>query len=236
MVAIFSASAEISVATVLNSVPDELKEALVWFIVLFPSLLVIIFFITLNFNPKALYAPGDYTDERNFYNLHSESQKFDGTILEKKEEETLDEFNDRLKENDQLNSIKRTFSLETRRNVEKANEFFDYFIEFINKKDLAKYMISLGFGAAAPEYFLLEFSIPKIIAKNTRTPLKKSIIIKVTENKNGAFKMIALGKGIVQSKPKEFASKIADYYKDFVCRSVDDKKFKNYWAKIKSRS
>lgn len=37
-----------------------------WFVMLFPTLLVVLFFLTLNFNHTVLYAPGDYSNERYF--------------------------------------------------------------------------------------------------------------------------------------------------------------------------
>jgi hypothetical protein len=40
-----------------------------WFVMLFPSILVIFFFATLNWNHKVLYAPSDYKDEGNFIKL-----------------------------------------------------------------------------------------------------------------------------------------------------------------------
>ena len=42
------------------------QSVLVWFLVLFPVLLVILFFLTLNFNRNALYAPSDFDDEELF--------------------------------------------------------------------------------------------------------------------------------------------------------------------------
>lgn len=36
---------------------------------LFPVLLILLFFLTLNFNHKVLYSPGDFQDERHFVRM-----------------------------------------------------------------------------------------------------------------------------------------------------------------------
>lgn len=45
----------------------ENQSTYIWFLMFFPPFLVGLFFITLNFNHKVLYAPSDYKDEDNFF-------------------------------------------------------------------------------------------------------------------------------------------------------------------------
>lgn len=66
VIAIFAAIAEISGTTVLPFIESENQEIYIWFLMLFPVFLVGIFFLTLNFNHKVLYAPSDYKNEDNF--------------------------------------------------------------------------------------------------------------------------------------------------------------------------
>ncbi|HLA75480.1 MAG TPA: hypothetical protein VJM76_06170 [Gammaproteobacteria bacterium] len=66
IIAIFAAIAEISGTMVLPFLPQEQQTIFVWFVVAFPFTLVLLFFGTLNFNSRALYAPSDFRDERNF--------------------------------------------------------------------------------------------------------------------------------------------------------------------------
>lgn len=66
VIAMFAAIAEISGAVVLPFIAKENQAIYIWFLMLFPVLLVIVFFITLNFNHRVLYAPSDYKDEKNF--------------------------------------------------------------------------------------------------------------------------------------------------------------------------
>ncbi|EHK7543379.1 hypothetical protein ACLIOB_003387 [Vibrio cholerae] len=66
VISIFAAIAEISGTTVLPFIEPENQRVYVWFLMLFPVFLVGIFFLTLNFNHRVLYAPSDYKDEKNF--------------------------------------------------------------------------------------------------------------------------------------------------------------------------
>lgn len=66
VIAIFAAIAEISGTTVLPFIEANNQSIYIWFLMLFPTLLVGIFFVTLNFNHRVLYAPSDYRDENNF--------------------------------------------------------------------------------------------------------------------------------------------------------------------------
>jgi len=68
IIAIFAALAEIAGTVALKLVADNLQTTFIWFVMLFPALLVLFFFLTLNFNPKVLYAPSDFKDEENFLN------------------------------------------------------------------------------------------------------------------------------------------------------------------------
>jgi hypothetical protein len=68
VIAIFAALAEVAGTIALATVNPELQQVFVWFVMGFPILLVVLFFATLNFNPKVLYAPSDFRDEENFLN------------------------------------------------------------------------------------------------------------------------------------------------------------------------
>jgi hypothetical protein len=65
-IAIFAGIAEISGTVVLPHIAERNQEIFVWFLILFPVLLVVAFFTTLNLNHRVLYAPSDYKNEDNF--------------------------------------------------------------------------------------------------------------------------------------------------------------------------
>ena len=66
IIAIFAALAEVAGTVALGLVDKPLQQTFVWFVMGFPTLLVALFFVTLNFNPKVLYAPSDFRNEENF--------------------------------------------------------------------------------------------------------------------------------------------------------------------------
>lgn len=66
VIAMFAAIAEISGAAVLPFIAEKHQGVYIWFLMLFPLMLIVAFFLTLNFNHGVLYAPSDYKDEKNF--------------------------------------------------------------------------------------------------------------------------------------------------------------------------
>jgi len=66
IIAIFAGITEVMCTGALTAVSAPNEILIIYFLVLFPSVLVVMFFLTLNFNHKVLYAPSDYTDEANF--------------------------------------------------------------------------------------------------------------------------------------------------------------------------
>lgn len=84
VIAIFAAIAEISGTTVLPFIEPNNQSIYIWFLMFFPIFLVGIFFITLNFNHKVLYAPSDYKNEDHFLRSF-------GTATTKEKEEKLRE-------------------------------------------------------------------------------------------------------------------------------------------------
>ena len=57
VIAVFAALSEASATTVLPYLDDENRQIYIWFLIAFPSTLVVFFFLTLNFNNKVLYTP-----------------------------------------------------------------------------------------------------------------------------------------------------------------------------------
>ncbi|MDP2500736.1 hypothetical protein BCT47_00305 [Vibrio splendidus] len=74
VIAIFAGIAEISGTMVLPHISPENQETFIWFLMTFPFSLVVLFFITLNWNYKVLYAPSDFKDEEHFVRLTKATQ------------------------------------------------------------------------------------------------------------------------------------------------------------------
>ncbi len=73
IIAIFATIAEISGTIILPFIQPSNQGLYIWFLMLFPIFLVILFFLTLNLNYKVLYAPSDFRDEDNFLKLFNKS-------------------------------------------------------------------------------------------------------------------------------------------------------------------
>lgn len=79
IIAIFAGLVEVSATTVLPFIHvDDLQSRFLWFLISFPSILVIVFFLTLNFNNKALYSPSDYQSDKGFMEANSMNNKTEG--------------------------------------------------------------------------------------------------------------------------------------------------------------
>ena len=107
IVGIFSGVAEIAGTTVLAFLSPELQALFIWYVMLFPVLLVLLFFITWNFNSEVLYSPGDFQDEKNFLVYHANKTSFDSSVKE-----------DIDKAKDELEQISRSLKSELRDKID----------------------------------------------------------------------------------------------------------------------
>jgi hypothetical protein len=69
IIAIFACLAEIAGTVAMATVSKELQSTFVWFVMGFPTLLVVLFFATWNFNSKVLYAPSDFQSDEKFLEM-----------------------------------------------------------------------------------------------------------------------------------------------------------------------
>lgn len=116
VISIFAGVAEISGTTVLPFMQSNNQNVYIWFLMLFPVGLVIIFFITLNFNHKVLYAPSDYKDEGNFVKLF-------GIATIKEEESKLKEEVEEVESSSSLENEGLNSNLESHPSKEQSNNF-----------------------------------------------------------------------------------------------------------------
>jgi hypothetical protein len=66
IIAIFATLSETSAAISLPFLDNEDREIYIWFLISFPFYLLLLFFATLNFNYRSLYAPSDFEKEEHF--------------------------------------------------------------------------------------------------------------------------------------------------------------------------
>ncbi|MGO0789213.1 hypothetical protein ACTOWA_05030 [Herbaspirillum seropedicae] len=85
IIAIFAGIAEISGTLVLPHIAPDNQRLYIYFLISFPSVLVALFFLTLNLNHRVLYAPSDFQDEDHFMGLIKKASPID--VLEKAAEQ-----------------------------------------------------------------------------------------------------------------------------------------------------
>lgn len=66
VIAIFAFISETSAAVSLPFLDNNEREIYIWFLISFPFYLLFLFFITLNFNYRSLYAPSDFDKDDHF--------------------------------------------------------------------------------------------------------------------------------------------------------------------------
>ncbi|MEJ5058802.1 MULTISPECIES: hypothetical protein [unclassified Pseudomonas] len=66
IIAIFATLSETSAAISLPFLDEDEREIYIWFLISFPFYLLLLFFATLNFNYRSLYAPSDFEKEKHF--------------------------------------------------------------------------------------------------------------------------------------------------------------------------
>jgi hypothetical protein len=66
VIAIFATLSETSAAVTLPFLDDDERDVYIWFLISFPFYLLFLFFATLNFNYRSLYAPSDYEKGEHF--------------------------------------------------------------------------------------------------------------------------------------------------------------------------
>lgn len=73
IIAIFAAITEASAAVSLPFLDNDDRDVYIWFLISFPFCLILLFFVTLNFNYKALYSPSDFGKAKHFLKIIHEA-------------------------------------------------------------------------------------------------------------------------------------------------------------------
>jgi hypothetical protein len=66
VIVIFAGLSEASATGVLPYLDGDTRQIYIWFLIAFPSALVLLFFLTLNFNHRALYGPSSCSNRQHF--------------------------------------------------------------------------------------------------------------------------------------------------------------------------
>jgi hypothetical protein len=107
IIAIFAGIVEVGSNTVLPFLTHENQSTYIWFLMLFPFVLVLIFFFILYTRHHVLYAPSDFNDEKNFNELLYNTRKSTSKELDIKIKDEIQILNEQSKQLDkELEKIK----------------------------------------------------------------------------------------------------------------------------------
>ena len=224
IIAIFATLAEIAGTVSLGLVDKSLQSVFVWFVMLFPILLVAVFFVTLNFNPKVLYAPGDFRDDKSF--IATVSGAFDRPSL------TVQR-GDVTQLPKELPQPAHSGQGETKESLDSANAFIGFIMGRLESEMEQKKLWSISFGMEGEGYFLLNLELPKAVIASRR-PNNITIIIQ-TQSDQGPIRLKAIGRGISDTDPKRFAEKVFAHISKLLDSWIDPKKLAAYEPPQKSK-
>lgn len=77
VIAIFATLSETSAALSLPFLDNKEREVYIWFLISFPFYLLLLFFVTLNFNYRSLYAPSDFEKGKHFIKVLDKVERSD---------------------------------------------------------------------------------------------------------------------------------------------------------------
>lgn len=224
IIAIFAGLAEVSGTIALVALDVKLQSVFIWFVILFPSMLVVLFFITLNFNAKVLYSPGDFKDEKNFITTMS---KNDVNKIEVNREniENIEIYNGSKGDSStRLPKPKETLSsvgsdkAEDKQLIQNANLFFRHFVSLMQEEYIQKELKGYSFEMQSDEIYLLSINFDQKEGDNANTVRKFNFIIRIFRDEKNKINLEVIGwksekmedKGITES-PEYLANYIAKY-------------------------
>lgn len=130
IIAIFAGIAEVCGTTVLPFVSSENQLTFIYFLIAFPTILILLFFSTLNFNNKALYAPSDFSNEENYIKIFKyDISKQEQVEVNVSKDDVIKMLNNNMSElkeysHNRISNIEQTIrELATKENIDEAENF-----------------------------------------------------------------------------------------------------------------
>lgn len=216
IIAIFAALAEVNATVSLGLIPESLQGIFIWFVLGFPTLLVACFFITLNFNPKVLYAPSDFKDEQNFLNTLT------GKFNQMQVNVTKDNINEigNFLEAEIIDSSTGQESYASEM-LKFGNDYFKELIENMRTKLENNVFESFGFGIQADDLFLLSLKFNKNRFPK-RFATEQNYVIRFSRNLKGIYAEIPR-LNIKETNYKNLAKSTFEYIEKTIEKNLDKK-------------
>ncbi len=96
VIAIFAGISEVAMTVTLTCLPESSQKLFIWFVMLFPVLLVAAFFYVLYKKPASLFSPSDYKEDETYLSSIAD-------------EKSLQEFDRRLQRVEEVNQTLQTY-------------------------------------------------------------------------------------------------------------------------------
>lgn len=219
IIGIFAALAEVSATVALTNLDEVLRPTFMWFVMLFPTLLVLLFFATLNFNSRVLYAPGDFKDEKNFLSIMKGSDTLGiGPGIEITRDNSSEAIR-RITESNKplITDASRDGISQTR--LDAANSFFVAVLGKTDKLFEKDMLSSIGFRMHSDEFFVLKFEIDKEkLDPNVVDEIE--FIIHVFGGDGAPVQFEVIGKKISDDNLTSFAEKVSTEIETITTRQL----------------
>ncbi|MGF7049929.1 DNA-binding transcriptional regulator GbsR (MarR family) [Paenibacillus sp. DS2015] len=166
IVAIFAGLAEVAGTVALGLIAQDIQKVFIWFVMLFPIILVMAFFILLWFKPQSLYAPSDYKNEENFVSIMDKTKSVKEQI-----EEALQSVNNSKLELQQLTEGQTIDDNQKEKIIATNNEYLEGLTK--NLRSIQETVTDLTTSPLNELPFLTEseFEIYLLISQNPRIAL-----------------------------------------------------------------
>jgi hypothetical protein len=223
IIGVFAGITEILSSAALPFLQSNTQSLFTWFLVLFPFVLILLFFGTLNFNREAFYAPGDFKDQRDFLELIKLSRK----------PITVTSPND-LPSNIAIvedNTESKDLSIgSTRDEINKVNEVFKYFGERAKSLFEERLIDAYMYGSRGEGLFLVTLILKD---KEIIGPDDENRIIQSRTLDNGLIELCIVENGIKCNDPRKFSDLLFWDLRDSI---LSRRALMNYIAKQKMKS
>lgn len=234
VIAIFASLTEIVCGLVTPFITDlQNQQIFLIFVIGFPVLLIILFFITLNFNHKVLYSPSDFGDGNEniaalFYgnitkkksNKTSRDSSKTSSDSSKTSNDTKDKSNDLIRKSNSLNDfIVSEIDSDFKPYYEFANEFYDTIEKLLPLDKISE----INFDLKNKQIYTLEIRIKPEYTKENEKSIEIFILyiyeaLKIEEkkevSKEKSLEGLLAGSGIDQAKAIELGFYVVKTIKD----------------------
>ena len=199
IIAIFAGITEVAASAALPFLSDATQQVFVWFLFLFPFALVAAFFATLNFNPRVLYAPGDYKDEKHFLEALSLSQDRPQVTVTSADE-TPSNIQEPVPSSGSTAAMSNLEGL-TQAELDAVNAMFHVFNDKAREFFDSQLITGYSFGFQGEGLFLLTMMLHE-----AKGPNIESRILRASTSPSNGVELRLVGRKLMSSSPEQFAN------------------------------